>query len=143
MTDLRANLGAHRQVHPCDDCGTLTGQKHAKTCPLAKRGRNSRKRGGAWEREATNILESAFPDARKVGPLAGPDDILAGPLFIQAKKVASLYPKRLDDLLSDTEQHCTADQYPALVLAHPGHDRRHKLVVMDLRDFVNLVRETA
>jgi len=84
-----------------------------------------------------------YPDARKVGPLNGPDDVTAGPLVIQAKKVAGLYPKRLDDLLADLEAHITADQYPALAVAHPGHERRHKLIVMDIRDLVSLLKETA
>jgi hypothetical protein len=141
MTDYRAKLGAGRAQTPCADCGAWPKTKHAKSCPMAKRGRNNRKRGGAFEAEVARFFSHVYPDTRKVGPLAGPDDVIAGPLFIQCKKVAGLYPKRLDDLLTDTEQYTTADQYPALVLAHPGHERRHKLIVMDVRDFVNLLKE--
>jgi hypothetical protein len=138
--DILANLNGHRRKEQCD-CGAWTGTRHAKDCDKAKRARNNRARGGRWELEAARILERAFPDARKVGPLGGPDDIIAGPLYIQAKAVASLYPKRLDDLLADIEQHCRSDQYPALILKHPGHEKRHKLVVMDARDFANLLNE--
>ena len=143
MTDITANLGAHRRQSPCADCGAWPKTKHAKTCPKAKRGRNNRQRGNAFEAEVTRYLAVAYPEARKTGPLAGPDDVQAGPLYVQCKKVASLYPKRLDELLTATEEHCTADQVPALVLAHPGHERRHKLIVMDVRDLVALLGRKA
>ena len=139
MTDLRSNLGAHRRATRCDHCGVLR-PPHDKTCPKAKQGRNNRKRGGAWELTVSRVLAEAFPDARKTGPLGGPDDVTAGPLVIQAKAVASLYPKQLDRLLADLEPRITADQYPVLAIKHPGHERRHKLVVMDLYDFVMLLR---
>ena len=139
--DYRAALGAHRRQLPCEHCGTEKPNPHDRTCPKSKKARNNIKRGGAWELEVAKMLATVYPDARKTGPLGGPDDVTAGPLYVQAKAVASLYPKRLDELLTDTEQHCTADQYPVLTIKHPGHERRHKLVVMDLRDFVNLLGE--
>ena len=139
LAQLAANLSAHRAVEPCAFCGSWPGRRHERTCPKAKRGRNNRKRGGSWELEAARLLANAWPDARKTGPLGGPDDIIAGPLFVQAKAVASLYPKALDRLLADIEAHCTADQVPLVVLKHPGHERFRKLVVLDARDFINLV----
>ena len=139
MTDVIAALSAHRAAEPCEHCGSWPGRRHERTCPKAKRGRNNRKRGGTWELEAARLLAHAWPDARKTGPLGGPDDIIAGPIYAQAKAVAGLYPKALDALLSYVETHCTADQVPVLLLKHPGHERRHKLVVMDALDFVNLV----
>lgn len=50
MTDVRANLGAHRQQHPCDDCGAtatrLGGRvKHERRCPQFRRASNAVKRG--------------------------------------------------------------------------------------------------
>ena len=43
--DALAALGAHRRATRCDHCGAWTGKRHERTCPLAKRGRNNRKRG--------------------------------------------------------------------------------------------------
>lgn len=140
--DIIAALGAHRATTTCGFCGAWPRKRHERDCPKAKRARNNGVRGGRWELEATRILTAAYPDARKTGPLGGPDDLIAGPLFGQAKAEARMYPKALDRLLTEVEAHCTADQYPALLLKHPGHERRHKLIVMDLLDFVNLLRET-
>ena len=43
MIDVRANLGAHRQQHPCEDCGTL--KRHERRCPKFKTASNAVKRG--------------------------------------------------------------------------------------------------
>ena len=141
MTDYRANLGAHRRSKPCEHCGTEGRQRHDRTCPKAKAGRSARRKGNDFERQLVRVLDVVFPDARRTGMYGGPDDVMAGPLFVQAKKVASLYPKRIDKLLTDIEPRVPADQYPAVVVAHPGRDDHHKLIVMDLYDFVTLLRE--
>ena len=69
----------------------------------------------------------------------GPDDVQSRLLYVQCKKVAGLYPKGADALLTDTEQHASADQFTAVAYAYPGRGH-HKLIVMDLADFASLLR---
>ena len=105
-----------------------------------KKGRSSRRMGNDFERDVTTMLSSVFPDVKRVGQYGGPDDVAGRLLYVQCKKVAGMYPRKADALLSDAERHANADQYPVVAMAHPGHGH-HKLVVMDLSDFTNLLRQ--
>jgi hypothetical protein len=115
------------------DCGKLKDEVRSRA------GRNNRKRGNAFELEVAHMLASVLPDVKRVGQYGAKDDVAGRLLYLQCKKVAGLYPKSVDALLTDTEGHANADQAVAVVYAHPGHERRHKIIAMDLRDFVHLI----
>ena len=115
-------------------CGAI--QDPAKS----RRGKTARRRGNDYEREVASLLSSVMPDIKRTGMYGGPDDVAGRLLYIQCKKQAGLYPRGAEALLKDTETHANADQYTAVAYAHPGHGHK-KLIVMDLADFVNLLRE--
>jgi hypothetical protein len=139
---LAAEKGRHRHRWTVDNppwpaacaCGAL------KDAGKTRKGRNARRLGNDFELDVAHALSSVFPDVRRVGQYGGPEDVSGRLIYVQCKKQAGLYPKGADRLLSETETHANADQYTAVAYAHPGHGH-HRLIVMDLADFVNLIRE--
>ena len=132
MTDLRANLGAHRRSLPCEHCGTEGRQKHDRTCPKAKRGRSARSRGNRRELEIANDL-----GGEKVGMFGGPEDIRTPLLNVQSK-VRKSFPYWMTTELAKLPR--TGGRLPALVVTDaPGQGvARRSVVVMDLADFTDL-----
>ena len=57
MSDVLANLSAHRAAEPCESCGSWPGRRHERTCPKAKRGRNNRKRGLSIQRQVLALMD--------------------------------------------------------------------------------------
>ena len=134
MADLRANLGAHRATPQiaCPDCGKPPEQrKHERHCPKAKRARNNRQRGNAYERELTTRL-----GIQRVGQYGGPEDVKGEWLIVQAK-VGGYFPERPWGWLQALP--ANADQLRAVVIgdAPGGGHRRREVVILDLQDFID------
>ena len=133
MTDTRAALGAHRRQQPCEVCGAWPKRdKHARSCPKAKRGRNNRSRGNAYERAVAAKLGGL-----RVGQYGGKSDVRTDGINVQVK-CGSYFPERIWSWLADLP----ADgRLPAVVIGDApgaGHKRR-ELICLDLDDFIDLM----
>ena len=128
MTDYRANLGAHRRSTPCEFCGTEGRQRHDRTCPKAKRGRTSRQRGNAFEREVAKKL-----GGERVGQYGGPEDVRLDWANVQCK-VGGAFPERIWSWLNALPRD---HRLRAVVIGDaPGAGKkRREVIVMDLDDF--------
>ncbi len=98
----------------------------------AKRNRNNRQRGSAFERSVAKQM-----GGRRTGPLGGRDDVIVGQFAaVQTKKTArlSLNEARvyLDDLATTYP-----DRVPLVVHAEPGRDR-DAVVILPLAVWVSL-----
>ncbi len=89
MSDIRANLGAHRAEQPCEHCGAWPRKPHARSCPTAKRGRNNRARGNAYERSVAHRLNGL-----RIGQYGGTSDVRTDAVNVQVK-VGSYFPERI------------------------------------------------
>lgn len=130
MTDtVMENLRAHR-VKP----QTPVSRE------ASRQGLNNRARGNAFEREVARKLKRVLATFR-VGQYGGKTDVGSPMAVIQCKKVASLFPKRINALLREVEIEANADQFPMVALSDvPGSGGTvQQLLVMDLDDFANLV----
>jgi hypothetical protein len=97
-----------------------------------RRGRNSRQRGNAWERELAHRLAG-----KRIGWLGGKNDVVAGTgdwLVIQAK-VGTAFSEKYWSWLNALD--ARGDQLRALIIGDaPGAgSKRRAMVVLDLRDF--------
>ena len=108
--------------------------------PAAK-GRNSRQRGNSFERVVARKLRDVLGTERtghwQTIDVSGPN------IAIQCKKVAALFPGRIDKLLQEVDAVAGEDQFPAVALASvpgPGGKER-QLIVMELDDFVTLLAD--
>lgn len=97
----------------------------------AKRGRSSRQRGNAWERELALRL-----GGKRVGHFGGKTDVEAPWLVIQAK-VGGAFSERYWSWLNQLS--AKGDQLRALIVGDaPGAGtRRRAIVVLDLDDFAD------
>ena len=132
MTDeILANMGARRTKRPCPHCGTEGRQRHDRTCPKAKRGRNSRQRGNAYERTIAARL-----GADRVGQYGGKPDVMNEWIVIQAKN-GGAFPERPWTWLQELPR--KADQLRAVVIgdAPGGGTKRREIIVLDLQDFID------
>ena len=105
-----------------------------------RKGRNNRKRGNAFEVTVARKLKRVLATYRK-GQYGGKTDVGSSLVVVQCKKVASLFPKRINALLREVEAEATADQFPMVALSNvPGAGgTTQELVVMDLNDLANLL----
>ncbi len=105
-----------------------------------RKGRNNRKRGNTFEVTVARKLKRVLVTYRK-GQYGGKTDVDSPLAVIQCKKVASLFPTRINALLREVEAEATADQYPMVALSNvPGAGgTTQELIVMDLNDFANLL----
>lgn len=97
----------------------------------ASRGRRSRNRGNAYERDVARRL-----GAQRVGQYGTKTDVEADWIAVQTK-VGAAYPERLDGWLRAIPSR--AGQLRALVIGDapgPGHSRR-ELIVLDLAEFMD------
>jgi len=96
----------------------------------ASRGRRSRNRGNAYERDVARRL-----GAQRVGQYGTKTDVEADWIAVQTK-VGAAYPERLDGWLRAIPSR--DGQLRALVVGDapgPGH-RRRELIVLDLSEFL-------
>lgn len=96
------------------------------------RGRRSRQRGNAFERE---VRERLGADAKRTGQFGGKTDVEASWIAVQCK-VGGSYPERIDGWLRSIS--VKGDQLQAVVLGDsPGAGtRRRTIIVLDFDDFV-------
>jgi hypothetical protein len=129
VTDIRAALGAHRRSLPCEHCGTEGRQRHDRTCPKAKRGRTSRARGNAYERDVAHRL-----GARRTGMYGGKDEVNGDWIVIQAKN-GGAFPERIWRWLEDLP-HGTERLRAVVIGDAPGPGtKRREVIVLDFEDF--------
>ena len=130
MSDILANLGAHRASKPCEHCGTEGKQRHDRTCPKAKRARNNRNRGNSYERSVAKRL-----GVERVGQYGGKQDVAGDWIAVQCK-VGSMFPERPWTWLQELP--AKADQLRAVVIgdAPGGGSKRREVIVLDLEDFI-------
>ena len=106
----------------------------------ARRGRNARRRGNAFEVEVAHKLRRALATYR-IGQTGGKTDVRSPLAVVQCKKDKALFPSRIDRLLREVEEEANADQFPMVALSNvpgPGGTKK-ELIVMDLHDFANLL----
>lgn len=103
-------------------------------------GRNNRQRGNSFERAVARKLKDVLGTER-TGHYQVID--VSGPLIaISCKKVADLFPVRIDRELRKADAAADEGQIPAVALANvpgPGGKER-QLIVMELDDFVTLLK---
>lgn len=97
------------------------------------RGKRSRNRGNAFERE---IRERLGADAKRTGQYGGKTDVEASWIAIQAK-VGTAYPERIDGWLRSIA--VKGDQLQAVVIGDaPGAGtKRRTIIVLDFDRFVS------
>jgi hypothetical protein len=129
----RKCLHPRRDRRPLEDGGTACGRCGADIDPVrARRGRNSRNRGNAIEREVAAKL-----GLRRVGQFGGPDDV-RGDLFAAQVKSGGRFPETFWRWLQAVP--VDAGQTPLLVVTDapgPGH-RRRAVVILDLEHWAQL-----
>ena len=96
----------------------------------SRKGKNSRARGNAFEREVAKRLKG-----QRVGQFGGKQDVANEWIAVQCK-VGKSYPERLDGWLRSVP--VKSDQIAALVVGDsPGAGaRRRTMIVLDLDDFI-------
>ncbi len=149
--DVLEGLAANRKAAPCRhprserylgiSGGTVCGRcSQTITAEATRRSRNNRKRGNAFEVTVARKLKRVLATYR-AGQYGGKTDVDSQLLVIQCKKVASLFPARINALLREVETEADADQFPMVALSNvPGAGgTTQELIVMDLNDFANLI----
>lgn len=115
-------------------CDTIRGGCGKELGEAVSRGRRSRQRGNAIERDVGKQL-----GLRRVGQFGGPNDLgAAGEPFIVQVKSGKSFPERIYRWLKALP--ANASQTPIVVVTDapgPGH-RRRALVVLTLEDWVAL-----
>lgn len=129
----RKCLHPRRDRRPLEDGGTSCGRcGKAIAAEASRRGRTSRSRGNAIEREVGKRL-----GLRRVGQYGGPDD-LAGEMFAVQVKSGGSFPEKFWRWIKAVPSN--ASQTPLLVVTDapgPGY-RRRAVVVLDLDDWISL-----
>lgn len=87
MTDVIANLSAHRATTTCEHCGCWTGQRHERDCPKAKRARSSGRLGKDQERRIERVYGPT-----KVGEFGDAIDLLGNWWKWQSKATRAPVP---------------------------------------------------
>lgn len=111
-----------------------------KVLAASGRGRNNRNRGNQFEREVARKLRDVLATERT--GYHDTRDVQGPTVAIQCKKVAALYPERVDRLLREVEALCGPDQVPMVALADvPGSSgKQRSIVVVALDDLPTLIR---
>ena len=97
---------------------------------------NARNRGKSMERAITKIFQ--FDNARRVGIL-GKEDIVTDRFIIEVKERKKL-PKFILNAYGQIEKHRTRDRIPLFILHELNKNHMNDLVILKLKDFLEIIK---